>query len=105
MLTTQEVEQFARLTLKQWNLSDVTVRWVDRSYYGAANVWKNQIEISRKSLTSFERFSLVLRHEIAHFLDYRERGTFERNGRNDFHGASFKRWCKVLGVSSSRFVY
>ena len=46
----------------------------------------------------------VVKHEIAHVLDHKERGTFLRNGRNDFHGANWKKWCKVVGVRPRRFI-
>jgi predicted SprT family Zn-dependent metalloprotease len=101
MLTTQEVEQYARLTFKQYGLHDYTLYWnphVKRTL-GFANPWEKKVELNKKVLKSFSLFKYVLLHEIMHVLDFNERGTFKRNGRNDFHGKSFKAMCKKHGVS------
>ena len=69
MLTTQEVDQYIRLTLKQWDLAHVSVKWFSSSRtLGRADVWKNVLELNLGILKRFSLFEEVLKHEIAHFL-------------------------------------
>ena len=99
--TTAEFEQYARMTLKQWGLSDVSIKWSNmQRTLGWACPDTNEIALSTRLLQSFAFAKHVLLHEICHFLDYRERGTFIKNGRNSHHGASFKKWCRKLGIST-----
>ena len=67
---------------------------------GQANPWGKKIELSEKTLASFLLFNLILKHEICHILDWIERGkTFKsENGRNNFHGKSFRAICKKVGI-------
>ena len=104
--TTEEISFYIRATFKQLGISDVSFSFkgMKRSlgYYWAE---KNEIVLSFKSLENFTRFKTCLLHEASHALQYRELGTFKTlNGRNDFHGKTFKKYCKLLGISSSRFV-
>jgi predicted SprT family Zn-dependent metalloprotease len=106
MLTTNEIEQYVRLTLRQYKMEHVKVSFKKMEktlgYFWAE---KNEIVLSLNALDSFVRFKNVLLHELVHAFQYAEQGTFKtKNGRNDFHGKSFKKWCKVLGISSSRFI-
>lgn len=82
------------MTLKQHGMSHVSFKWTntDRTL-GCFWSNKNRIDLSRQILKSFVLFKEVLLHELAHACDYNERGTFKSNGRNDFHGKDFKRWC------------
>jgi predicted SprT family Zn-dependent metalloprotease len=100
-LTEKELDLYARMTLKQWDLSDISIKWADlpRSL-GLADPWNKEITLSTRLLQSFSLFELTLLHEMAHILDYQERGTFKKNGRNSHHGPSFKKWCRKLGIST-----
>ena len=101
MLTTQEVDQYIRLTLKQWDLAHVSVKWFSSSRtLGRADVWKNVLELNLGILKRFSLFEEVLKHEIAHFLQYRENGNtfFRKKNRWQIHGADFKAQCRRLKI-------
>jgi predicted SprT family Zn-dependent metalloprotease len=102
MLTTTEVEQYARLTFKQYGLHDYTLYWnphVKRTL-GFANPWQKKVELNKIVLNSFSLFKIVLLHEIAHCIQFSRMGdTFKVNGRNDFHGKVFKQVCKEMGIT------
>jgi predicted SprT family Zn-dependent metalloprotease len=102
MLTTQEVEQYIRLTLKQWKLSKLSVKWRDTnaSWLGLAYVAKNEIVLNKMILIDFRLFDEVLKHEIAHFLQYKRNGNkfLKKNGRWMLHGKDFRDVCKEMGI-------
>lgn len=108
MLTTKEVEQYIRLTLKQYKL-DVKVEFSDSlfleyGFFGGFYTSANRIELDVCVLKSFALFKHTLLHELCHKLDEKERGSiFTKTGRKNFHGANFNKWCKVLGIPKGRF--
>ena len=107
MFTPQELSQYARLTFKQYGLEDYSLVFLPQltRRLGQANPWEKRIELSFKCLDSFKLFDLVFKHELAHILDFIERGAFKnKNGRNDFHGKNFKTWCKKLRISHSTHI-
>ncbi len=100
MLTTQDADQYIRLTLKQWKVNP-SVKWNELSceQQGALGLyWPSlrEIDLHPKILKSFETFRIVFLHELAHYMDYMERG--EKVGK-DFHGVNFKKWCHKLGIT------
>jgi predicted SprT family Zn-dependent metalloprotease len=102
MLTPQEVDQYIRLTFKQYGLFDYSVEWMklDGRRLGQANPWEKKIELSPKVLDTFHGFKLVFLHELAHVIQLaRMGGTYKVNGRNNFHGKIFKQCCRELGIT------
>ena len=102
MLTTQEVDQYIRLTLKQHGFADHSVKWMKLKprRLGQANPWEKRIELSEKILANFALFKLVFLHELAHVIQFYRMGeTYRVNGRNNFHGKVFKQCCRELGIS------
>jgi predicted SprT family Zn-dependent metalloprotease len=102
MLTIQEVSQYIRLTLKQYKVS-VKVSFCDKvfkekGFSGYYNIAKKEIVLDNAVLKSFAVFKYVFLHELCHKLDHQERGTLFKNGRANFHGANFNKWCKTLGI-------
>lgn len=100
-LTTAEVEQYARITLKQYGLPDYRVVFMELEgrRLGQANPWEKKIELSKKTLTTFTLFRFVLKHEIAHCIQFYRMGkTYKVNGRNNFHGKVFKQVCREMGI-------
>jgi len=106
MITKEEADLFCKFELKTWKLSDINIVWSDMTHYlGLADVANNRIILSTRILTSTRLLIEVVKHEIAHVLDYQERGTFiGKNGRNDFHGENFKKWCKIVNVKCRRLI-
>lgn len=103
MLTTTEVSQYIRLTLKEKGFSHLTVTWhsaTTRSFIGLAEIRKNNICLNEKILRSFAAFREVLLHEIAHFEQYRRNGNkfLRKNGRWQLHGADFKAVCQEYKI-------
>jgi predicted SprT family Zn-dependent metalloprotease len=102
--TTEEIQQYCRMTLRQHGLADYSVVFLPRltRRLGQANPWEKKVELSLNCLASFRLFSLVLKHEIAHCLCFIENGgTFKVNGRNNFHGKQFKQKCRELNIPHS----
>lgn len=107
--TTEEIECYIRMTLKQWNMSHLPVVIKPKLkpsnakglyYHGK----QRKIEIAHCALKSFAYFRHVLLHELAHALDHQERGSLLVRGRLNAHGANFNKWCKKLGIPKGRFI-
>lgn len=99
--TTSETEQYIRMTLKQWGMSHLVIEWVDvDSFLGKACILSNKIKLSTSILAYFKLFEEVLKHEIAHFLQYKRNGNrfFKKNGRWIIHGKDFAAVCKEMGI-------
>jgi len=104
-IATQEAEIYCRMELRSCGLKDFSIVWIEKSKtLGLCVPWDKEIHISKECLLSTTLLRWVLLHEAAHARDWMERGTFERNGRNDFHGKSFRKWCKILNVKSDRLI-
>lgn len=102
-LTTSEVDQYIRMTLKQYKFSHLSIEWVPastKSFLGRAYVQKQKIQLNKIILGSFRLFEEVLKHEIAHFIQYRDNGNkfLLKNNRWQYHGEDFKRACEKIGV-------
>lgn len=102
MLTTQEVQQYIKLTLKQYKVS-VKVSFCDdcfdtKGFSGYYSLVKKQIVLDRRVLKSFPLFKYVFLHELVHALDHKERKELTKNGRRNYHGANFNKWCKIVGI-------
>lgn len=101
MLTKQEVDQYIRLTLKQWGLSQLSVKWFESErVLGRADVRGNVLELNARILKRFSLFDEVLKHEIAHFLQFQANGNkFLWNGKRfSYHGADFKAQCRRMKI-------
>ena len=99
MLTTQEVQQYIRLTLKEWGMLSVRVDWMQSNrFLGLAYAEDAKIELSEKILASFGLFREVFLHELAHLLDFRERGSYVVASRRSLHGKNWRKWCQVLKI-------
>ena len=104
-MTLDEAHQYALMTLKQHGAEHLRVRFTNtKRRLGCFSPWKEEIHIAKRALFSFELFREILLHELAHHFDFQERGTFRTNGRNDFHGKNWKKWCLTLGVRARRFI-
>lgn len=99
MLTTQEVSQYIRLTLRQYGLPNVKIEWIQSSKFnGLAYAPEGKIALSEHILSSFALFKEIFLHELAHLLDYNERGTFVVNKYEMAHGKNWRKWCRILKI-------
>jgi predicted SprT family Zn-dependent metalloprotease len=99
--TPEEVAQYIKLTLKQWNLDHLKIVWGDyKSYLGLACVHDDKIKLSLTILKRFSLFEEVLKHEIAHFLQWENNGKkfHRKNNKSQYHGADFKEQCRRMGI-------
>jgi predicted SprT family Zn-dependent metalloprotease len=101
--TTQETEIYIRMTLKQWGMSDIKIEWVESTarWLGLAYVQKKKIKLNKIILISFNTFEEVLKHEIAHFIQYKRNGNrwlTSKTGREMVHGKDFAAVCKEMGI-------
>ncbi len=107
-ISRQDAEQIARMTLRQYareekGLEGISIEFLDLNgkAFGYALPTDKKIQLDFRLLQSEALFVKILKHEIAHFIDYAERGTFKRNGKNDYHGSSFKKVCRRIGADPS----
>lgn len=92
---------YARLCLKQHGLKHYAVKLEkSKTRLGAADCNNKILIINKICLQSFALFDLVVKHEIAHFLQFKANGNkfFVKNGRRSYHGADFKAQCRKLGI-------
>ena len=104
MLTKQEADCFIKLELKSWGLKNYSWEWASFSHLGEAHPNKNKIKLSPRILSSSALLIEIVKHEIAHCLDWNERGTFIRNGKNDFRGKNWKKYCLLVGCRPRRLI-
>lgn len=105
--TTAEIQQYARMTFKQYGFPDYSLEFNPKlkRTLGLADPWNKRIILSLKALSSFALFKKVLLHEIAHCKQLPLMGgNFKVNGRHNFHGKIFKQVCREMGISSSTFI-
>ena len=101
MLTKQEVDQYIRLTLKQWEVSYLSIEWIEsKRVLGVACIYQNKIKLNVEILKRFSLFEEVLKHEIAHFLQFESNGKkfLRKNNRWQLHGADFKAQCRRMKI-------
>lgn len=99
--TTSEITQYIRMTLKQWGMPHLKIEWMDRqNFLGLAYVAQDKIKLNKIILVSFKLFDEVLKHEIAHCIQYKRNGNrfLTKNGRRILHGKDFAAVCKEMGI-------
>ena len=99
--TTSEIEQYIRMTLKQWSMSHLKIQWMNSGrYLGLAYVAQGKIKLDKRILCSFKIFDEVLKHEIAHHIQWKRNGNrfLTKNGRRILHGKDFAAVCKEMGI-------
>lgn len=100
-----DANQYARMTLAQHGASDVKLCWTNtKQRFGCFRPWRNQIDISKRTLVNFHLFQEILLHEIAHALDFKEGGVplCSTGRRTNWHGRNWKKWCKKIGLTKPR---
>jgi hypothetical protein len=103
--TTEEIEQYARMTLKQHGFSDHSCVIYDDpkiKAWGLADPWDKRVMLSVKALRSFKLFRYVLLHEISHLIQHKRQGnSYYINGKKAWHNKVFRQVCKELGIPTS----
>lgn len=101
--TIEEIDFYIRTTLKQYGWGHLKIQWVSettKSFLGVACIRRETIKLNKKILKNFCLFNEVLKHEIAHFEQYRRNGNkfLRKNGRWQLHGQDFKQICKEFKI-------
>ena len=106
MVTIEEANAYIRMTLRGWNLTNVKVEWGkdSRSHLGLFHWTQNKITLTPRILKSPALFREVFLHELAHALDYAERGTFLVKKNHVAHGKNWRKWCLTLRIPARRFI-
>lgn len=106
MLTIEEANAYIRMTLRGWNRTDINIEWSKdrRGILGTYNWMRNQITLTPRILKSPALFREVFLHELAHALDYAERGTFLVKKNHVAHGKNWRKWCLTLRIPARRFI-
>ncbi len=81
-------------------MSHATVSWIEsKKVNGLAYAGDEpRIELAVHVLQSFSLFREIFLHELAHLLDYQERGTYVVNKYEMAHGKNWRKWCRTLGI-------
>lgn len=86
------------MTLRQHGLHDFVLEWCEfKDRLGEYEHGAKSVRLAPKLIKSFAVFNEVLLHEIAHALDYRERGTTD-------HGDNWKKWCRKVGCPARALI-
>jgi predicted SprT family Zn-dependent metalloprotease len=99
--TKKEIDLYIKMTLKQFGFPHLKIKWSKaRNFLGQADVRQNTLVLTYLSLCTFKVFDEVLKHEIAHFIQYKNNGNrfLIRNGRYSYHGKDFAAACRIVGV-------
>jgi predicted SprT family Zn-dependent metalloprotease len=100
--TQKEIDLYVRMTLKQFDFGHLKIRWSKnaKTFLGLADVCHNVLVLNPRILCSFRVFEEVLKHEIAHFIQYKNNGNkfLTKNGRRSYHGKDFAAACRIVGV-------
>lgn len=99
--TQNEIDLYIKMTLKQWGMSHLKIVWFEnKSFLGLAFVERGLIKLNKKILYYFELFDEVLKHEIAHHIQYKRNGNrfFRKNNRWVLHGEDFAAVCKEMKI-------
>ena len=107
MITKSEAECFVRLELKQWGLSEINFKWINvNGINGWADILGKELGLNETLLSrGIGVFIEVVRHEIAHFLDFKERDSlFLEHPCDGGHGPNWKKWCKTLKIPARTHV-
>jgi predicted SprT family Zn-dependent metalloprotease len=99
--TQKEIDLYVRMTLRQFGFAHLKIKWSkSQTFLGLASPKKQQITLSCLALCTFKVLDEVLKHEIAHFIQYRNNGNkfLRKNGRFSFHGKDFAAACRIVGV-------
>lgn len=114
-ITIKDAEQYIRLTLREHN-ADIKVsfdsrlgrakrNWGEYHFKSSFDFSPKEIRLTDMILCSFDLFRHVFLHELAHYLDHRDRGCLRsKSGRMNGHGANFNRWCKKLGIQKGAYI-
>jgi predicted SprT family Zn-dependent metalloprotease len=99
--TQKEIDLYVRMTLKQFGFAHLKIRWSHaQTFLGLACPRKGELTLSTLALRSFKVLDEVLKHEIAHFIQYKNNGNkfLTKNGRYSLHGKDFAAACRIVGV-------
>lgn len=101
-MTRADLETLFRMECRQHKIDGVKFKWMGKgeSALAKCNAEHGEIEFFEIAcFLSYENAVELIRHELAHFLDYQEFNCWKKTKNNKFnlHGKSWKRFCAKLG--------
>lgn len=107
MLTTTEAQLLARMTFKMHGMRNLKLSFSGLTKDGRIGEFDSnnqKIILSKKVLASAKLFDTVLKHEMAHAMQFAELGGYDGDQQDPFHGPTFKKYARSLGVPPCPFV-
>jgi predicted SprT family Zn-dependent metalloprotease len=109
MTSLDQANAFIRMTLREWNVQYLPINWEMKhkktlgafSGDGPNQIW---IDLNPRILQSDFLFRWVFLHELAHFLDFRERGWNSWRASRVKHNKNFRKWCKILQIPTTTYI-
>lgn len=105
-VTKQEFALLFRMECRQHGIK-VGMKWIadDPELLACYEPYKRIVEFTRRLINlDYATVMWIIRHELAHALEYRDLGE-ERNwycNQEDAHGDNWKRYCKVVGCPATQ---
>jgi predicted SprT family Zn-dependent metalloprotease len=106
-LTKAEADLLIRMELRQWGFPPDAYEWTEATEgNGIAWVYASHVKVylTEKVLASAALLTEVIKHEVAHLLDFKERGLTEVSTGTHVHGASWKKWCRIVGCRARKII-
>lgn len=108
-MTIEEFELLYRIECRLHKIAEIGMEWVENTIDMLACYcpYEKIVKFTHKLLDlDYATAMWIIKHEIAHALDYRELG--EESNWYDCqvtaHGKSWQRWCKVVGCPTHRYI-
>ncbi len=107
-MTASDFIQLARMEMKQhrlipaWSVAIVGKRW--KRTLAECNPNTKTLEFSPRALSCYSVSLQIIRHEIAHALDWEERGTWRVKVQNRHHGRAWKEKCRLVKCPATRYI-
>lgn len=107
-MTKEEFSLLFRMECRQHGIK-VGMRWIanDPDTLAQYQPYKRVVEFTRRLISlDYATVMWIIRHEIAHALEYRDLGEEDNwyDNQEDAHGDNWKRYCKVVGCPATQFI-
>jgi len=102
-MTKEEFSFLFRAECRQHKIADVELVFLgeSKSTLAIAKGHDSCLWIFDGALSlSYQNTIELIRHELAHILDFRDGGWKRKGSRWDIHGANWKKFCAILGCKA-----
>lgn len=108
-MTKEEFALLFRMECRQHGIK-VGMRWMaakDPALLALYKPYQKVVAFTHRLINlDYATVMWIIRHELAHALEYRDLGEEENwyDNQEDAHGDTWKRYCKVVGCPATQFI-